>query len=359
MTTEKTLAQLGYRMPAEWSPQEAIILSWPHNHDTWPGKFAPVPAVYVNIIREIVDHQDLWLLVCSHQMELEARRLLSLGCVPQERIRFYIMPTRDTWCRDFGPIYVTREHKGKSAAAYRHERIVTDWIFNGWGGKYYEAGYPDDDLVPTRLAQLNKTGYVTVPVILEGGSIDVNGQGTVITSESCLLNDNRNATLTRPDIEKIIGDHLGITNFIWVPQGIAGDDTDGHIDDTVRFVNENTLICMTEPDPSDENHLTLKAVADSLRDAKDQNGRPISVVKIPMPDRVDFEDERLPASYANFLITNHKVLMPTYRCPKKDAHALAILQELFSTRRVTGIDCTDLVLGLGAIHCISQQVPSL
>ncbi len=347
------LSKLGYRMPAEWEAQEAILLSWPHNSATWPGKFLPVPAAYVAIIGQIVDHQDVWLLVCDDKMAIEARRLLTLNGVNQTRVKFIVMPTRDTWCRDFGPISLVKNEDGQRT------RLFTDWIFNGWGGKYYAEGYPEDDAVPTRLANLYGIKVVDIPIILEGGSIDTNGQGTLITSESCLLNENRNLHLTLPMIENVFRETLGIRKVIWVPKGIAGDDTDGHVDDTVRFVNVDTVICMDEPNVADENHQILKDVQQSLKGVFLQEGLPLKTVLLPMPDPVDFAGERLPASYANFLITNKKVLVPVYRCPKKDAEAIMTLQALFPTRKVVGIDATDLVLGLGAIHCISQNIPAL
>jgi agmatine deiminase len=347
------LSARGYRIPAEWEEQEAVLLSWPHNLDTWPGKFAPIPAVYGSLIGEIVDHQAVWLLVCDDAMEIEAKRLLTLAGVNHARVKFITMPTRDTWCRDFGPISLVKNENGQRV------RLFTDWIFNGWGGKYYTQGYLEDDVVPSRLAKLFGVEVADIPIILEGGSIDTNGQGALITSESCLLNKNRNESFTLSMIEEVLRDALGVRQIIWVPKGIAGDDTDGHVDDTVRFVNADTVICMDEPDTSDENHLILKDVQQRLKGVFLQNGLPLKTVLLPMPDPVEFAGERLPASYANFLITNKKVLVPIYRCPKKDAEALAILQALFPTRKVVGIDATDLVLGLGAIHCISQNIPAL
>lgn len=345
-------AAQGYRMPAEWEPQRAVVLAWPHNHDTWPGKFGPVPSVYVHLIRHIVDHQELWLLV-PNDLLMTARQELILGGVDLTRVQFLPFATNDTWVRDYGPITIVRDHQG------RRECLFTDWIFNGWGGKYYGGGYPADDEVPMHLGQVFGVPCHSLPFILEGGSIDVNGCGTLITSKSCLLNANRNANLTQNQIEEVLRSVLGIRKVIWVDEGIAGDDTDGHIDDTVRFVDANTLICMVEPNVNDDNHLPLQRVFDALQTVTDQDGRPLRVVPIPMPPRVEFANERLPASYANFLITNHKVLVPTYRSVVHDQCALSILQSLFPTRCVVGVDATDLVLGLGAFHCISQNIPSL
>lgn len=339
-------------MPAEWVPHEATLLTWPHNPRTWPGQVEEVRDTYVNLIREITECEALWLVVRSAQEETDVRRRLTLANVSDRGICFLHYNNNDSWIRDYGPIYVTHKKDGAT------KRIITDWVFNGWGSKYQETEfYGNDDLIPQRIAQDMGESYVALPFVLEGGSIDVNGLGTLITSTSCLLNENRNATYSRTQIESVIKASLGIKKILWVEKGIAGDDTDGHIDDTVRFVGPNTLVCASEDDPRDENFTALQNVSESLKNLTDQDGHPIRVVKLPMPDPVlDSEGMRLPASYANFLILNDKVLVPIFNC-SKDANALTILGELFPNRKIVGIDCRALVTGFGGIHCISQQVP--
>lgn len=347
-----SLTHQGYRLPAEWEPQEATLLAWPHNPDTWPGRLEPARAQYLRLIAEISDHQDIWLLVNGSAAEIDVRRRLTLHRIPQGRVRFFHLPTDDAWTRDFGPLSVVREVNG------RRSRLFTDWIFDGWGGKYYGHGYPHDDEIPLRLASATGDACVAIDLILEGGSIEVNGRGLLLTSRSCLLNPNRNAHLSRGGIEKALFDTLAVKKILWVDEGVAGDDTDGHIDDIARFVSEDTIVCASEDDPNDENHVVLKRAYDFLKTATDQNGRPSRVVKLPMPEPIHFQRQRLPASYANFLITNDKVLVPVYRC-RRDAEALAILRELFPRRSIVGIDCVEIVWGLGAIHCLTQNIPAI
>lgn len=337
-----------YTMPAEWAPHQAILLSWPHNPRTWPGHVEAVRGAYMNFIREISVSEDVWLFVKDHTTEIDVRRRLTLASVSDARVHFIHHHTNDSWIRDYGPIAVYDAKK---------QLRLTDWIFNGWGDKYaHEENYENDNRVPQVVAQKLNTEALSQKIILEGGSIEVNGQGTIITSKSCLLNENRNAHLSQQQIMDMIESALGVRHWIWVPEGIAGDDTDGHIDDTVRFVNENTVICMYEENPNDENHAPLKACYEVLSRSVDQDGRPLKVVKLPMPEPVEFEGERLPASYANFLICNTQVLVPTFKC-KEDEVALGILQKLFPTRKVVGIHARDLVIGFGSLHCLSQQIP--
>lgn len=341
-----------FHMPAEWEKHEAIILSWPHNTNTWPKNLERVRATYLRLMQEIVTSEMVWLNVTSASAQIEVERLLILYGIPLERVRFFILPYADSWVRDYGPIYVVTDSPGKRA------RLITDWIFNGWGDKYDEPYYFDDD-IPTHLARLTKTPSQKIDFILEGGSIDVNGRGALLTSSSCLLNSNRHDGLRRTvsEVEDVLRTHLGVKKVIWVDQGIAGDDTDGHIDDTVRFVNAHTVVCAYEENTRDENHAPLKAAYESLLKATDQEGRPLRVIKLPMPDPVITDGERLPASYANFLILNTKILVPIYGSSEKNQKALAILEDCFPARTVVGIEATDLVWGLGSFHCISQQVP--
>ncbi|HWL09026.1 MAG TPA: agmatine deiminase family protein [Planctomicrobium sp.] len=342
--------ELGYRMPAEWEPQEAVWLSWPHKEESWPGKFDPVPAVFGEIAREICGSQLVRINVADAQMASQVEVVLRESQVPMSRVRFHLNPTNDAWVRDHGPIYVVRDVNGK------RERALTKWGYNAWGDKY--PPYDLDNQVPGRIGAEFQEPIFEGGMILEGGSIDVNGAGVLLTTESCLLNPNRNPTLSREEIEERLKRFLGVQKILWLGDGIVGDDTDGHIDDITRFVSERTIVTATEEDSSDDNALPLQENLKRLRTLTDVSGRPFDIVTIPMPDPVYFEDTRLPASYANFLIINGKVLVPTYRCDK-DQIALNILSELFPGRQVVGIDCTDLVWGLGAIHCVTQQQPQV
>jgi agmatine deiminase len=345
-----TPATLGYRMPAEWEPHEATWLAWPHNLNTWPGKFDLVPDIYVEIVRALHTHELVYIYVEDTEMVTETRKLLKREGLNLSAVKFYEILTDDTWARDHGPIFVSRLHGNKP------ELAVTDWIFNSWGEKY--GPWNLDDAVPQKIAEMLRLPLFEPGIVLEGGSIDVNGQGTLLTTEACLLNPNRNPTLTREDIETYLRAYLGVTNILWLGEGIVGDDTDGHVDDLTRFVNPTTVVCALEDDPVDANYALLRDNFDRLQKMTDQNGNPLRVVPLCMPSPVVYDGSRLPASYANFYIANGVVLMPTYDCPN-DKRAMATLQELFPTRQVVGIHCTDLVWGLGAIHCITQQQPAL
>jgi len=345
-----TPATLGYRMPAEWEPHEATWLAWPHNLNTWPGKFDLVPDIYIEIMRALHTHEPVYIYVEDTEMVTETRKLLQREGLNLSAVKFYEIPTDDTWARDHGPIFVSRLHENKP------ELAVTDWIFNSWGEKY--GPWNLDDVVPQKIADLLRLPLFEPGIVLEGGSIDVNGQGTLLTTEACLLNPNRNPTLTREDIETYLRAYLGVTNILWLGEGIVGDDTDGHVDDLARFVNPTTVVCALEDDPVDANYALLRDNFDRLQKMTDQDGNPLRVVPLCMPSPVVYDGTRLPASYANFYIANGVVLMPTYDCPN-DERAMATLQELFPTRQVVGIHCTDLVWGLGAIHCITQQQPAL
>ncbi len=344
-----TPASQGYRMPAEWEPHEAIWLSWPHREATWPGAFDKVPGVFVQIARRIAESELVRINVGDPQMAKRVNFLLQAGDVNMERVRLHYNPTNDAWCRDHGPIYVVRDVDGRRA------RAIPDWEYNAWGGKYPQ--HDKDNAIPRRIADEFTERRFAPGIVLEGGSIDVNGQGTVLTTEACLLNKNRNPHLTREQIEQYLADYLAVKKVLWLGDGIVGDDTDGHIDDLTRFVSHDTVVTIVEKDPADVNYRALQENRERLQGMTIESGEKLQVVELPMPNPVSAGDFRLPASYANFLICNTKVLVPTYRCPQ-DAEAIGILQELFPGRDVVGIDCTMLVWGLGAIHCISQQQPS-
>ena len=344
----------GYRMPAEWEPHAATWIAWPHNPDDWPGKFQPIPWVYAEIIRHLARVEDVHILVDEGAAEKRARGILRRAGADPARVHFHHWPTNRVWTRDSGPIFVKA---GKDLA-------VTNWKFNAW------AKYDDwqlDDQNPERIAS-----YLEVPaftpvihtphgehrVVLEGGSIDVNGTGTLITTEECLLSNvqQRNPGVTREQLEKVFHDYLGIDQVLWMNRGIAGDDTHGHVDDITRFVGKNTIVTVTEPNIHDENHLPLAENLDRLRSARNRDGQPFEIVELPMPAPVVFERQRLPASYGNFYIANNLVLVPTFNDPN-DRSALNILAKVFPEHVVTGIHCGDFIWGLGALHCMTQQQP--
>jgi agmatine deiminase len=281
-------------------------------------------------------------------MEAWVRDLLRENKTPLERVRFHHFPAYEPWCRDHGPIFLVREKNGQ------RERAVVDWDYNAWGGKY--PPFDLDDAIPQHVAKLRELPLFSPGIVMEGGSIEVNGCGTVLTTEACLLNPNRNPQLTKTQIEKYLCDYLGGSNVLWLGEGIVGDDTDGHIDDISRFVNPTTIVTVVEEDPADENYELLQENLRRLRELRDQDGKLFRIVELPMPGVVEYDGQRLPASYANFYIANEMVLVPTYR-HANDAKALEILQKEFPGRRMVGVDSTELIWGLGSFHCISQQEP--
>jgi agmatine deiminase len=338
---------LGFRMPAEWEPHEATWLSWPHKEESWPGAFAPVAGIFAEIARHLASSELVRINVADEDTASATRKLLEEAGVNLSSIHFHHFPTDDAWVRDHGPIYLLRDQPPA-------ERAIVDWGYNAWGGKY--PPFELDDQVPTRIAAESGERLFLPGIVMEGGSLDVNGAGALMTTESCLLNPNRNPQLNRNEIESYLREYLGVTEIIWLGDGIAGDDTDGHIDDLTRFVAVNTVVTAIEEDPRDENYGPLEANYERLKQMAAE--KRMRLVTIPMPGPVYFGEQRLPASYANFYIANSVVLVPTYR-HENDARALAILQELFPQRRVIGVDCTHLVWGLGAIHCVTQQQPAL
>ena len=345
----KTPRQLGYRFPAEWEPQAATWFSWPHNKETWPGKFEPIPGVFTNIVKTLAPYQHVNINVVDDAMADDVRSRLSNAKVDSSQFTLFKIPTNDTWSRDHGPAFVVNPNAPEPLA-------IIDWGFNAWGGKYLP--YDLDDNVPSRIAELRKLPAFHPGIIMEGGSIDVNGEGCLLTSRSCLLNKNRNPALNQKEIEKYLGEYYNIEKVLWVDEGIAGDDTDGHIDDSARFVSPNTIAAIVEKNPADKNYDILRKNLLELRAMTDTKGDRFRIVELPMPAPQFFNEQRLPASYANFLIANNIVLVPTFR-DSSDATAIEILQREFQDRTVVGIDCVDLVLGLGTLHCISQQEPQV
>lgn len=340
-----------YFMPPEWAPHASTWLSWPHKLESWPGKFEPVPAVFAELAYQLSRSETVNINVLDDAMETQARVLLSERD-PEgkyaDRIVFHRIPTNDAWCRDHGPNYVIRTRDGQC------DKVIMNWEYNAWGGKY--EPYDDDNAVPERVAKIQGLPMVSTGMVLEGGAIDVNGSGLLLTTTACLLNPNRNPSLSKAEIEAQLSRYLGIQKVLWLGDGIAGDDTDGHVDDMARFVNENTVVITVEDDPEDENYQVLQENYELLKTMTGLDGKPLNVVKLPMPDPVYYDGERLPASYANFYIANTVVLVPTYRC-SRDQQAIDILQEYFPGREVIGIDCSDLIWGLGAIHCVTHEEP--
>ena len=335
-------------MPAEWEPHRGTWLSWPHKEASWPGRFGTIPRLFARMVRHLADHEEVHINVAGAAMEREVRGLLrEIGCAA-DNVFFHHNPTNDAWCRDHGPIFLQRLENGRRGQA------IVDWGFNAWGGKY--PPYDLDDLVPTRIAEELGIPVFHPGIILEGGSIDVNGAGTLLTTEACLLNPNRNPHLDRSQIEQYLRSYLGVRHFLWLGEGIVGDDTDGHVDDLTRFVNPTTVVTAVENDPQDENYEPLQANLERLHRMTDQDGRPLDVVTLPMPRPLWHEGQRLPASYANFYIANGIVLLPGYD-PERDEEAAATLRRLFPDREIISMDCTDLVWGLGAFHCVTQQWP--
>ena len=344
-----TPAALGYRMPAEWEPHVGTWFSWPRPEGiSFPGKYDTVPPVYAELIRHLVQVEEVHINVWHAEMEAWVRGLLRENRTPLDRVQFHHFPSYEPWCRDHGPIFLVRDQGG------RHERAIVDWGYNAWGGKY--PPFDLDDAIPQHVAKFRNLPLFSPGIVMEGGSLDVNGCGTLLTTEACLLNPNRNPDLDRGQIESHLRDYLGVRNILWLGDGIVGDDTDGHVDDLTRFVDANTVVTVVEPDPTDENHAPLKENSERLRTMKDQDGRVLRVVELPMPGRIEHDGQRLPASYANFYIANGIVLVPTYRDPR-DAEALRILQSVFPKHRVIGVDSMELIWGLGSFHCISQQEP--
>ena len=344
-----TPAQLGFRMPAEWEPHAATWLAWPHNRDTWPGMDSAIAALYVRMIAALYRDERVHICVNDPETAGHVRHTLDTAGVDLTRIGIYEIPTNDAWTRDHGPIFLTR----------RHEQIVelglTNWTFNAWGAKY--PPWDLDNSVPERIAQCLSLIPFTPDMVLEGGSIEVNGRGMLLTTESCLLNPNRNPALSRSDVERRLKAFLGVHHIGWLGEGIVGDDTDGHVDDIARFVNPMTVVCAVEDDPADANYKPLQDNLRRLRAMRDQSGQALRVVPLPMPGPVESAGERLPASYANFCIANRTVLVPTYDQPQ-DRTAQAVLQELFPGRRIRGFPCRELVVGLGALHCVTMQQPA-
>ena len=349
-TNRKTPSQLGYRMPAEWEPHAGTWFTWPRPTGiSFPDKYETVPPVYATLIRHLVQVEDVNINVWNAEMEAEVRDTLTKLKTPLARVHFHHFPAYEPWCRDHGPIFLVREMHGQ------RERAIVDWGYNAWGDKY--PPYDLDDAIPQRIAELRGLPVFSPGIIMEGGSLDVNGRGTLLTTEACLLHPNRNPQLDQKEIAQYLREYLGVDLILWLGEGIVGDDTDGHIDDLARFINPTTVVTVVEEDIQDANYQLLQENLRRLRSFRDQNNKLFRIVKLPMPGLIESLGQRLPASYANFYIANQIVLVPTYR-HRNDKVALEILQKEFPDRRVIGVDSTELIWGLGSFHCITQQEPA-
>ncbi len=372
MTSPKP-AELGYRMPAEWRPHEATWLAWPKDPVTWPDRVPQVQDIFLQMIAALVPHEAVNLLVDDEDTEETVRARCNFEGAGN--MRFHQILTVDSWMRDYGPNFLVRDESdrleivaGESSGQEYHDRLIdagqgvayNDWIFNAWGNKYEEL--KRDSGVPKQLESILNLPRFEPGIVLEGGSIEVNGAGAVLTTEQCLLNANRNPQLTRGEIEQHLKDYLGVQQVLWLGEGIVGDDTDGHIDDIARFVSTTKILCALEEDPADANYEILQDNLERLRLMTDGHGEPFEIVTLPMPGIVGGAStetrnlDRLPASYANFYIGNRVVLAPIFG-HANDSRALEILRGLFPDRRVVGINCEPLVWGMGTIHCVTQQQP--
>lgn len=346
----KTPTELGYRMPAEWEPHAATWLTWPRRDGiSFPDRYDEMLPTYGKLIGQLAQSEEVHINVWDEEMEQFARDTLKDLKTSLKRVFFHPFPAHEPWCRDHGPIFVTREFHGN------HEKAVVDWNYNAWGDKY--PPYELDDRIPVPISKFRGCPLFSPDMVLEGGSIDVNGRGDLLTTESCLLNPNRNPDLSRSEIERYLKDFLGVTCVLWLGDGIAGDDTDGHVDDLSRFVRPNTIVTVIEDDPADENYEPLRENYKRLKKMRDRDGKRFRIVQLPMPGVVEYGGQRLPASYANFYIANRSVIVPTYG-HKNDRVAIDRLQKEFPDRRVIGIDSTELIWGLGSFHCLTQQEPA-
>jgi agmatine deiminase len=342
----ETPASLGFRMPAEWEPHSGTWLTWPHNQETWPDQdMQQVETEFLNIIRPLAKNESVHILINDEEMENTVASNLKDQSVEMKNIYLHDIPTNDSWIRDYGPNFIVH-NDGKVAA--------NDWDFDSWGRKYK---WELDDLAGTVIAEELGLHHFKPEIVLEGGAIEVNGVGTCMTNESCIMHPNRNNKLSREEIRKILEDYLGISKIIWVTGTIEGDDTDGHIDNLARFVGPRKIVCVVEEDENDANYLSLKKNYDHLVKTTDQEGNPFEIIPLPMPGYIGSHTERLPASYANFYIANKSVLVPVYNHPN-DKQALAILEPLFPEREIIPIPSTTLIWGLGGVHCLTKQQPA-
>ncbi len=339
---------LGYYFPAEFAKHEATWLSWPHKEASWPGKIDAIYPNYAEFIQYLSFSEKVRINVNDEGMKEFALSHIQKTAADLNNIEFFIHATNDAWCRDHGPAFLLNKK-------IRNKKAIIDWDYNAWGNKY--PPFDLDDYIPTLIGQHYDLLVFYPDIIMEGGAVEFNGAGSLLTSTACLLNKNRNPKLNQTQIEQYLINYYGVEQVLWVNEGIVGDDTDGHIDDTVRFVNEDTVMTVVEENKNDENHPLLQNNLRQLKEMRLLNGKQLNIIELPMPDAVVYDGQRLPASYANFYICNEYVIVPTFQS-KKDDKALQIIQSAFKDRDVIGIDSTDIIWGLGSFHCLSQQEPA-
>jgi agmatine deiminase len=345
---QNTPAQLGYYFPAEWVEHESTWLSFPHNPDTWEGdKLSNMLPSYLQFIKVLVEVEKVNINVLDEKMAVFVKSELDKISANLNNIFCHLHPTNDSWCRDHGPAFLINPEA-------ENKKVIVDWEYNAWGGKY--PPYNADNQIPSRIAKALNLPTFVPKIIMEGGSVDFNGKGTVLTTRDCLLNPNRNPQLSQVQIEEYLGNYYGVSQVLWLGEGIVGDDTDGHVDDITRFVDEDTVITVIETDKQDENYLPLQENLHALQKMRLINGKPLNIIELPMPSPHYLDGERMPASYANFYIANQRVIVPTFRS-KNDDLALDIIQKCFPQRQVIGIDAYHIIWGLGSFHCLSQQEP--
>ena len=349
MSNLQTPKELGYYFPAEFAQHEATWLSWPHKEASWPGKIEAIYPYYAQFIKILSQSEKVRINVADEAMKAFALIYIEQAGVDLNQVEFYFQPTNDAWCRDHGPAFLINPNAAQ-------KKVIVDWGYNAWGGKY--PPFDLDDVIPTLIGKQFDIPVYHPGIVMEGGSVEFNGAGTLLTSTACLLNPNRNPHLNQDQIEQYLRNYYGVEQILWVDEGVVGDDTDGHIDDTVRFVNEDTVLTVIEENSNDENYPLLQHNLKQLKQMRLLNGKQFNIVELPMPDAVIWEDQRLPASYANFYISNKHVIVPTFCCAKDDV-ALSIIQSCFKDREVIGIDSTEIIWGLGSFHCLSQQEPAV
>ncbi len=339
----------GYTFPPEWGRHEATWLTWPHKEESWPGKMNAIYTPYCQFIKAVAEGEKVRINVNDEETKAFAIGKLTEQGANLSQIEFYFNPSNDAWCRDHGPAFLINP-------SAESKKVIVDWGYNAWGGKY--PPFEQDDIIPTLIADHLDIPVFNPGIVMEGGSVEFNGAGTILTTTACLLNKNRNPHLNKEQIEEYLKECYGVEQILWLGDGIVGDDTDGHIDDITRFVNEDTVLTVVESNPLDENYLLLQENLQALKSMTLLNGKPLNIVKLPMPSPVIHEDTRLPASYANFYIANAVVVVPTFR-DVNDQKAIDIIQGVFPDRRVVGIDSIDIIWGLGSFHCLSQQEPAV
>lgn len=344
-----TPKKLGFFFPAEWEKHQAVWLSWIHKKESFPGTVIyKVISQYCEFIKELSKSEIVRINIVNNSMKNFAQKSLLQHEVNLKKIEFYFHPTNDGWCRDYGPTFLVNSDWNK--------KMIVDWNYNAWGNKYLP--FDLDNAIPTLIAKKLNIPVMYPQIVMEGGSVEFNGIGSILTSRSCLLNSNRNPDLNQQKIEQILYDYYGQEQVLWISDGIVGDDTDGHIDNVVRFVNHNTVLAVVEENQSDENYLILQKNIKELKKLRLLNGDYLNIVELPMPDPVIFKNQRLPASYANFYIANHAVIVPIFQ-NKKDDKALQIIQSCFPDLKIVGLDSLEIIWGLGSFHCLSQQEPKI